>query len=136
MNSPDKLTLDDLDPEDAWKLLKKIKEDERYKKAKPKHNVPFPRTTVYGPGDRKPLVTTSVLEIVKFISGALIEDIDLRSNASIKSRLVEAVEWIVENSNSDKERTSLRKIAARVVMIDDRSHLINYVVSLATSLKE
>ena len=131
-----KITLDNASEEVLWKVLKHIKQSERRKKEKPKHNVPFPRTTVYVPGERRPIVTTSVIEIVKFLTGSLISDIDIRSNANIKACFIESVEWLAEISDSSADRKKLRNYAAKIILIDDRAVLISKIVSFATSLIE
>ena len=127
-------TLKNASEQNLWKVLKKMKAEDRKKKAQPKHSVPFPRFTAYS-GDRKPITTTSAVEVVKFLTGELVVDINLRSNASIKACLVEAVEWMVEISDSEVERKKLRRIAAHIVVIDKREHLISYILALAASLK-
>jgi len=127
-------TLKNASEKNLWRALKVMKSEDRKKKGRPKQSVPFPRFSAYS-GTRKPITTTSAVEIVKFLSGELVEDINVRSNASIKACLVEAVEWMAEISDSEAERKKLRKIAAHVVVIEKREHLISYVLSLATSLK-
>lgn len=127
--------IDEAPEKHLWRALKEMRSEDRKKKGKSKRTTPFPRFTAYS-GDRKPITTTSAVEIVKFLSGELIADIDLRSNASIKACLVEAVEWMAELTDSETERKRLRKISARMVVIDDRKHLISYVLSLSTSLKK
>jgi len=128
--------LEETDETVLWNVLKQIKKDERKTKLRTKTQVAFPRTTVYVQGERKPIVSTSVTEIVKFLTGVLISDITSRSNANIKSGFVEAVEWLAELSDSLADRNQLRNYAAKIIVIDDRDHLISKILSFATSLKD
>ena len=83
-----------------------------------------------------PITTTSTQDILKFIFGELLHDIDKRSPASIKGMIAEAGEWMAQVEPSLATQANIRKIMASLMMYKSRNKLIQAVGNFAASLGE
>ena len=83
-----------------------------------------------------PITTTSTKDVLKFIFGELLHDIDKRSPASIKGMIAEAGEWMAQVEPSITNQTNIRKIMADLMIYKSRYKLIQAVGAFAASLGE
>ncbi len=83
-----------------------------------------------------PITTTSTQDVLKFIFGELIQNIDKRSPAGIKGMIAEAGEWLAQIESNPMNRGKIRKFMSNMMLIKSRNNLIQAVGNFTASLTE
>ena len=83
-----------------------------------------------------PITSTSTRDVLKFIFGEIIHDIDKRSSANIKGVVAEAGEWMAQTEPNPMTQGKIRKHMSNLMLMKSRNKLMEAVAAFTSSLVE